>query len=69
MATAKRARHEKGFYRSVERGTAIKAERIRPKQEKVKKDKLYPIEVSTCPNFVYSEVSLHSHLNINIHIS
>ncbi|CAB4031443.1 Hypothetical predicted protein [Paramuricea clavata] len=45
MATAKRARHEKGFYRSVERGTAIKAERIRPKQEKVKKDKLYPIEI------------------------
>jgi hypothetical protein len=33
MATAKRARHEKGFYRSVERGVRIRAEKVRQKKE------------------------------------
>ena len=45
MATAKRARHEKGFYRSIERGVPIRAEKIQQKKEKMVKDKLYPIEV------------------------
>ena len=48
MATSKRVRPEKGFYRSVERDVPIKGEKLRPKlQEKVDTEKMYPIEVCT----------------------
>ena len=48
MATRKRARREEGFYRNLERGVRLKAEKIRPKiPEKVDQEKLYPIEVRT----------------------
>ena len=52
MATSKRARPEKGFYRSVERDVPIIWGKLRPKlQEKVDTEKMYPIEV--CIGIVY----------------
>lgn len=45
-SSVKRARREPGFYKQVEDGVRIKAERIRPlHNEKVDEKKMYPIEV------------------------
>lgn len=46
MAAVKRARPEKGFFLSLERGDTIKAKKIKSKQVKVDTEKIYPIEVS-----------------------
>ena len=43
----KRSRPEKGYFKTLEDGVLVKAERIKTKTEKVDTDTMYPIEVST----------------------